>query len=252
MTSYIYVDSKTSRFALISDRPLSDDSLNLVESLPPDAQHRWDGQRWIALTEEEIQEGAEPVSPEENLGQTIERSMTTAINSFALWGDSYGGSLTDSMLVLNRNQYILNSRYDLNLEGKDISIDGKSITKKIKQKAIANSRVSYSSSSWADIPGMVIKTENTSPTKFKFSAELFLQVSKNYRELEVGLFINGSQQTIDTLSVSFGRSRDDKSVSWSNDDYYWQPNTEVKLRWRRTGSSVTCYCERRKLLLEEI
>ena len=85
----------------------------------------------------------------------------------------------------------------------------------IKQ-VIATSEEVYNKTSWAIIPGMQLTSHNQERSQYQISAELLLKVSKNNRDFEVAIFIDGKQQYEDTLSIDFARNNDDKPIKWSN------------------------------------
>ena len=55
MIGYVYAYKETGLFARISDRLIEDPAYFKVETLPPDVNHRWDGEKWVLLTTEELE-----------------------------------------------------------------------------------------------------------------------------------------------------------------------------------------------------
>ena len=249
MNSYYYINTNTGYFAKISDRELADPSLTRVETLPPDGQHKWDGQRWVALTSEEIMVDI-PVEERTGIVETsIATPVVTRENAIAIWQDTKGETLIDSPLIVGSNEVKI--PVSLNLIGEtEYRLNGRSIKERDRQIAIAHDRQDYSSSSWQRIPDLLLTTNNLTRSLYRIEIELLLQVNRNSRDFEVALFLDGQQQIVDSLELEFNRKEDSKPVYWSN-DYELDPGTTVAVYWRRVGSSVTCYCDRRKLRIEE-
>ena len=67
---YYYTCTDTGFFARISDRPVEDSAYTRVKELPPDASHRWDGDKWVFPSIEELEAIAveeKPTAPKARL-----------------------------------------------------------------------------------------------------------------------------------------------------------------------------------------
>ncbi len=133
---FIYASAETGYFARISDRALDAPNLIQVPSLPPDASHKWDGQAWIVLTPDEIEEILEIAAEEDSEPQQeieivdIEASTATIPNSVVFWGNETGDAaalasrdrLINSQIFLQENT--LQIPYNLNLTNQKYLING--------------------------------------------------------------------------------------------------------------------------------
>ena len=253
---YIYAHAETGYFARISDRALDAPNLIQVPSLPPDASHKWDGQAWIVLTPDEIEEIMEEAAEEDSEPQQeieivdIEASTATIPNSVVFWGNETGDRLINSQIFLQENT--LQIPYNLNLKNQKYLINGININPlKDNQKVIRTNQKNYSKTNWQLIPDLALTSRNLESSLYRIEIELLLKTSKNNRDFEVALFINHQQNFDNSLNIDFNRGNDDKPISWS-DELTLVPLSLIEVYWRRRGSSVTCYVERRKLLIEEI
>ena len=250
---FIYANAETGYFARISDRALDDPNLVQVLSLPPDANHKWNGQAWIVLTPDEIEEIIEEAEEEEEEKEIeaadVETSTTTIPNSLVLWGNTTGDRLISSDILLEDDT--LSVPYNLTIKG-NLSYPGNGGTRLLdRQKRIEISEERHSQTYWQLIPGMQLTSANTETSFYTIEIELLLKTSRNNRDFEVALFINKQQQIEDSLNIDFNRGNDDRTINWSN-DYQLSPFSLVEVYWRRRGSNVTCYVGRRKLAIVEI
>lgn len=250
---FIYAYADTGYFAKISDRALTNSSLIAVPVLPPDKNHRWDGQAWVALTNTEIEtiiseaEEEEPKPAFESLD--IVTPTSTINNSLVFWGNERGDRLINSEIKLQ--SATLQFPYNLNLIDKNYLINGKRINpEKDRQKIIRIDQKNYSENNWQLIPDMQLISANLEPAFYKIEIEILAKVSKNNRDFEFALFVNGNQQENNLLHIDFNKANDDKSLSWS-DELELEPNSIVALFWRRVGSNVNCTVGRRKLAIAQ-
>ncbi len=253
---FIYAYTDTGYFARISDRALDDPNLIQVPSLPPDANHKWDGQAWIILTPDEIEEIIEIAEEEDSEPQPeievvdIEASTTTIPNSVVFWGSETGDRLINSEIFLQENT--LQIPYNLNLKNQKYLINGFDINpSKDSQKIIKTNQRNYNSTKWQLIPDLTLTSKNLENSLYRIEIELLLKTSRNNRDFEVALFVNNQQDFDNSLNIDFNRGNDDKPIFWS-DKLTLAPLSLIEVYWRRRGSSVTCYVERRKLLIEEL
>ncbi len=160
---FIYASAETGYFAKISDRALDAPNLIQVPSLPPDANHKWDGQAWIVLTSDEIEEIMEAAAEEEDFEPQqeieivdIEASTATIPNSVVFWGNETGDAaalasrdrLINSQIFLQENT--LQIPYNLNLTNQKYLINGININPlKDNQKVIRTNQKNYSKTNWA-------------------------------------------------------------------------------------------------------
>ena len=263
MTDYfIYAHKSTRYFARISDRVLDDPNLIQVPSLPPDANHKWDGQAWIVLTPDEIEEIMEEAAEEDGSDKiefgNIETSTITTPNSIVFWGNRTGdaAALASRDRLINSEIYLqentLQIPYNLNLRNQSYLINGVKInSSKDSQKIIKTDRRSYNSTRWQLIPNLSLRSRNLESSRYQIEIELLLKTNRNNRDFEVALFINKRQNFDNSLNIDFNRGNDDKPIAWS-DRLILAPNSLIEVYWRRRGSSVTCYVERRKLLIEKV
>ena len=248
---YIYADSNTGYFARISDRILADPNLIQVDSMPPNVDYKWDGTNWINLTVTEIEEKNQTAEPLPEIETAdIETNTTTIPNSVVFWGSNTGDRLINSGIKLQ--SATLQFPYNLNLIDKNYLINGKRINpEKERQKIIRIDRKNYSSNSWQLMPDMRLISANLEPALYRIEIELLVKVSRNNRDFEFALFVNNQQSYDNSLNIDFNRGNSDKTLNWS-DEIFLEPNSIIEVYWRRSGSSVTCYCDRRKLLIFEI
>lgn len=240
----IYVYKSDGRFFTISENPIAREDIMEVPTLPPNGFHWWDASisQWTELTEAEI-----------NAGASYQTSTTK--NAFVLFEDAVGDSFKDSGIFVDEIHQIVNYPYSLNLTSeKDFYLNGRSITKKDRQIAIANSEENYNLAEWAIVPNLSLTSKNAYPAKYEIAIELLAWVSRNKSPVEFGLFINDEPQPQDTINIPFDLNNEPKPLSLSN-DYELPPNTQVSVRWR-SGDVVKlrniCYCSRRKLLIQEL
>ncbi|MDJ0596387.1 MAG: hypothetical protein QNJ72_41500 [Pleurocapsa sp. MO_226.B13] len=247
----IYAYKDTGYFATIAEIAIANSNFLEVPSLPPHGNHRWDGSKWIALTDLEIEataeEPAEGEIPQETGGVELPDSVED--NSLVVWNkEGSEVSLADSNLTVSASESRLNSPYSLNVVQGDYLIDGVSITAKERQIAIATEEQEYDQTSWQQIPGLKLISRNLAQSSYTIAIELLVKVDKNERDFEFALFINGEQQEQDTLDLHFAKKNDDKSLTWSN-DYELDPESVVSLSWRSSGNSCKATAGRRKLTL---
>lgn len=119
---------------------------------------------------------------------------------------------------------------------------------KDKQKVIETNEKFYDKTTWQQIPGMKLTSRNLVKSFYRIEIEILVKTSRNNRDFEFGLFINGKQQEDNLLHIDFNRANDDKTLSWS-DELELEPSSIVALFWRRVGSSVKCTVARRKLAI---
>lgn len=239
----VYVYKSTGRIFTISDSVIDNDEIMEAPTLPPlDGFYKWDStiSDWVAISEAEIYAG-------------VDREPTTTKNGFVMWADEFGSEFKNSMMNLHEPSETINSLYNFNLQdGSDFLINGKSITKKDRQIAIANGEESHNSDEWEVIPDLSLTSQSFYISKYEIAIEIMIWVSKNKSLIELGLFLGEELKPLDILTIEFDKNNDGKSIAWSN-DYSLLPDTKVSIRWRNTEKiNNTCYCSRRKLLIQEV
>ena len=209
---FIYASAETGYFAKISDRALDAPSLVEVDSIPPNINYKWNGSSWTALTNAEIEALVADVEP-----------PAPGENPSEIEGG---------------------------IEPETIETINQIIAPRDRQIAIEIKEETSDKTSWQQIPQMRLISKNLIKSWYTISVELLTKVSKNNRDFEFALFINGQQQLNDSLHIDFNRANNDKTLSWSN-DFELEPNSIISLFWRRVGSSVKCTVGRRKLKISQ-
>ena len=208
---YIYAYADTGYFAKISDRVLEDSNLIEADSMPPSIDYKWNGTDWTALSNAEMAEIEKDVEPP---AQGESEPVTNEI-------------LPETIEAIETL-----------------------VAEKDKQKVIETTEHFSEEDTWQQIPDLKLISRNLVVSSYKIEIEILVKVSKNNRDFEFCLFVNGKQQEDNLLHIDFNRANDDKSLSWS-DELELEPNSIVALFWRRVGSNVNCTVGRRKLAIAQ-
>lgn len=250
---YIYASASTGHFVKISDKEINDPNLISVPSVPPHAHSKWQNQQWTALTPEEIQATVEEDEIEDFEPVEILTENITTPNSLVFWGNSTGDQLINSKIILKENT--LSFPFNLNLINKQFLINGLPLdlknSQRDRQKVIETNEKSYDKTTWQQVPDMRLTSRNLAASLYKIEIEILVKTSRNNRDFEFALFVNGKQQNDNLLHIDFNRGNDDKTLSWS-DELELEPSSIIALFWRRVGNSVKCTVARRKLAITQL
>ena len=101
---FVYIYKDTGYFYAIAQSPLDRTDLIEVTSLPPDSEHKWNGNFWEPLTESEIT-AIEESDPDYNKDGIVEKGIltpnTTEVRQLCYFNNSDGSEINNSTATTN-------------------------------------------------------------------------------------------------------------------------------------------------------